>query len=90
MKYLFIAALFVLLASCGSEDLTFDSQEIIQGKISATKKGYWGESTEYPKIWVQTPTQTKEVSIPFEYENKWKVGDTCLLIVQKYIKNTKK
>ena len=90
MKYLFIAALFVLLYSCGSEDLTFDSQEIIQGKISATQKGCNGEYTEYPKIWVQSPTQTRELEIPFEYEGKWKVGDTCLLIVQKYIKNTKK
>jgi len=78
------------LYSCGSEDLTFDSQEIIQGKISATKRGYSGEYTEYPKIWVQSPTQTRQLDIPFEYEGKWKVGDTCLLIVQKYIKNTKK
>lgn len=90
MKYLFIAVLSVLFYSCGSEDLTFDSQEIIQGKISATEKGTKGRFAQNPKIWVQSPTQTKELEIPFEYEDKWKVGDTCLLIVQKYIKNTKK
>jgi hypothetical protein len=90
MKYLFITALFALLYSCDSEDLTFDSQEIIQGKISATEKGTNGRFSNYPKIWVQSPTQTRELDIPFEYEGKWKVGDTCLLIVQKYIKNTKK
>jgi hypothetical protein len=90
MKYLFIAALFALLYSCGSEDLTFDSQEIIQGKISATEKGGTGRYAQNPKIWVQSPTQTRQLDIPFEYEGKWKVGDTCLLIVQKYIKNTKK
>lgn len=90
MKYLFILALFALLYSCGSEDLTFDSQEIIDGKISATKKGYVGRAAQLPRIWVQSPTQTRELEIPFEYENKWKVGDSCLLIVQKYVKNTKK
>ena len=91
MKYLFILALFVLLYSCGSENLTFDSQEIIDGKISATKKGYNGVRYSYnPKIWIQSPTQTRELEIPFEYENRWKVGDSCLLIVQKYVKNTKK
>ena len=90
MKYLFILALFTLLYSCGSENLTFDSQEIIDGKISATQKGTYGRFSELPRIWVQSSTQTKEVVIPFEYENRWKVGDSCLLIVQKYVKNTKK
>ena len=27
---------------------------------------------------------TRSVSIPFAYEHRWKVGDSCLLIVEKY------
>jgi hypothetical protein len=89
MKYLFIAVLSVLLYSCGSEDLSFVSQEIVAGKISATQKGTLGRLQELPKIWVQSATQTKEIEIPFEYEDRWKVGDSCLLIVQKYKENKK-
>ena len=29
------------------------------------------------------------VEIPFEYENRWKIGDSCLLIIEKYKENTK-
>lgn len=88
MKYLFITIFSLLLYSCN--DLTFDSQEIIEGRISATEKGYNGEYPHKPKIWVQTPKRTEEISIPFEYEGRWKVGDTCLLIIQKYIETSKK
>jgi hypothetical protein len=88
MKYLFF--LLLLLVSCKEDDLSFVSQEIIDGKVSATKKGYNGEYAEYPKIWIQSSTQTKEVEIPFELENRWKVGDSCLLIVQKYKESSKK
>jgi hypothetical protein len=33
---------------------------------------------------------TKEVKIPFEYEGRWKVGDSCLLIIEKYKENDTK
>lgn len=87
MKYLFF---FILLfASCTTNtDLSFVSQEVIEGKISAVKKGInYADDVVLPKIWVQSPTQTKEIEIPFEYENRWKVGDSCLLIIQKYKEN---
>ena len=84
MKFLFLFS-FILLLSCNNDNLTFVSQEVINGKVSETKKGVHGSEYEVmPKIWVQSPTQTKEVEIPFEYEDKWKIGDSCLLIVQKY------
>jgi hypothetical protein len=59
--------------------------EVIDGKISATQSGYIGSRYRtLPKIWVQTAKHTREVSIPFEYDGRWKVGDTCLIIIEKY------
>lgn len=83
-----ITLLFLaLITSCSDDNLIFIEQEIIDGKVSAISKGTQGGPnwpTILPKIWVQTPTQTREVEIPFAYENKWKVGDSCLLIIEKY------
>ena len=86
MKKLLVLALMTLLFSCGGQ-YTYISQEIIDGKISAVKEGYPGRSATLPKIWVQTPTSTRKVDIPFEYEGRWKVGDSCLLIIEKYKEN---
>lgn len=83
-KLLLLLVLFVLASSCQDEKLQYIGQEVIDGKVSATKKGHVGRYAERPKIWVQTPTVTKEVEIPFAYEGKWKVGDSCLVIVEKY------
>lgn len=38
-------------------------------------------------IWVQNDKSTRAIGIPFEYENRWKVGDSCLLIILKYKEN---
>lgn len=39
----------------------------------------------YPKtLMIRNHEGTREVEIPFAYENKWKVGDSCLLIIEKY------
>jgi len=78
--------LIPFLFSCEGE-LSYIGQEIIDGKISAVKEGFSGRTGNLPKIWVQTPTTTKEVEIPFAYEDRWKVGDTCLLIIEKYKEN---
>ena len=83
-KLLLLLIPFIL--SCEGE-LSYIGQEIIDGKISAVKEGSSGRTGSLPKIWVQTPTSTKKVDIPFEYENRWKVGDTCLLIIEKYKEN---
>jgi len=88
MKKLLVLALMTLLFSCEEEKYTQIGQEIIDGKISAVeRRKHYGKYTNPPKIWVQTPTATKEVDIPFAYEDRWKVGDTCLLIIEKYKEN---
>jgi hypothetical protein len=85
MKRLLILA-FVVLSSCNDGNLEYIGQDIIDGKVSATEKGvhFSRGSGTYPMIWVQTPTETRAVEIPFQYEGKWKVGDSCLLIIEKY------
>lgn len=87
MKKLVLALL--IFCSCSNAKYEKIGQEILDGKVSASKGGYSssgdvGDGTTYPKIWVQTETQTVEVDIPFELENRWKVGDSCLLIIEKY------
>lgn len=85
MKNIHILLLTLLITSCTTPKYEHIGQEIIDGKVSAIKEGYGGR-----KIWVQTPTETKEVEIPFEYEGRWKVGDSCLLIIEKYKENETK
>ena len=82
-----ILLLLLILFSCSEPKYKPIGQEIIDGKVSAIKKGIrGGEYTPsvFPSIWVQNSTKTKQVDIPFEYENKWHVGDSCLLIIEKY------
>jgi hypothetical protein len=84
MKKLLLA-LITLLFSCEEEKYTHIGQEIIDGKVSATREGHVGRGTsQRPTLWIQNATETKEVEIPFEYEGRWKVGDSCLLIIEKY------
>ena len=70
--------------SCTQPKYKHIGQEIIDGKVSATTMGAKGRVATFPKIWVQNATETKEVEIPFIYEGRWKVGDSCLLIIEKY------
>lgn len=86
MKYLLIIFIVIMFMSCTQPKYEHIGQEIIDGKVSATKNGVRsGRGGSFsPKIWVQNATQTKEVEIPFEYEGKWKIGDSCLLIIEKY------
>lgn len=94
MKNIYILFLVIIFSSCTEPKYTHIGQEIIDGKVSAITKGVRvygrGVIDTYPKIWVQTPTETKEVTIPFEYEGRWKVGDSCLLIIEKYKENENK
>lgn len=86
MKNLILLITSLVLLSCTQPKYKSIGQEIIDGKVSAIKKGYQSGrgGSENPRIWVQNTTNTQEISIPFEYEKKWKVGDSCLLIIQKY------
>lgn len=79
-----ILLISILLFSCTHPKYEHIGQEIIDGKVSATKEGTVGRFSTFPKIWVQNATNTQEVEIPFEYDGKWKVGDSCLLIIEKY------
>lgn len=90
MKILYIILLSLLLISCTDTKYTYIGQEIIDGKVSAVKAGRTGRFGYNPKIWVQNATNTQEVEIPFEYKNRWKVGDSCLLIIEKYKENETK
>lgn len=84
MKNIHILAISLLTISCTQPKYEHIGQEIIDGKISATDEGYSGRLARFPKIWVQNATETKEVEIPVEYKGRWKVGDSCLLIIEKY------
>lgn len=86
MKKIFLTTLMLLLISCQTPKYKYIGQEVVDGKVSAIERSYriGRGSKSNPKIWIQTPTTTREVSIPFEYEGRWKVGDSCLLIVEKY------
>ena len=84
MKNINILVISFLTISCTQPKYEYIGQEIIDGKVSAIKKGVGGRVASFPKIWVQTPKVTQEVEIPFEYEGRWKVGDSCLLIIEKY------
>lgn len=90
MKNIHVLILFLLFISCTTPKYEHIGQEIIDGKVSAVAEGYSGRLPELPKIWVQTATTTKEVDIPFAYEGRWKVGDSCLLIIEKYKENDTK
>lgn len=83
MKYL-ILVLSLLLISCQEPKYREIGQEILDGKVSAVKEGVGGRTAQYPRIWIQTAKTTKEIEIPFSYEGRWKVGDSCLLIIEKY------
>ena len=79
--------LTTLFISCTQPKYEYIGQQIIDGKVSATAEGSRGRNVIFPKIWVQNATETKEIEIPFGYEGKWKVGDSCLLIIEKYKEN---
>jgi hypothetical protein len=93
MKNIHVLLLVIIFSSCTEPKYEQIGQEIIDGKVSATKSGKtasYGSPAFLPKIWVQNATETKEVEIPFEFEGRWKVGDSCLLIIEKYKENESK
>lgn len=84
MKKIYLLITGLVLLSCTQPKYEHIGQEIIDGKVSAIQNGSPGRVAKSPKIWVQNATETKEVEIPFAYERRWKVGDSCLLIIEKY------
>jgi hypothetical protein len=90
MKNIQILIVILLLISCTEPKYTHIGQKIVDGKVSATAPGHSGRVATRPRIWVQDATNTQEVEIPFEFEGRWKVGDSCLLIIEKYKENDTK
>ena len=84
MKNILLIILLFTIYSCSTEPLEYIGQEIIDGKVSAIEEGHRGRTSTLPVIYVQTDKTTRSVSIPFAYEHRWKAGDSCLLIVEKY------
>jgi hypothetical protein len=84
MKKILVLLFCVVISSCTQPKYEHIGQTVINGKVSAVREGGTGRVATSPRIWVQNPTETVEVEIPFELEGKWKVGDSCLLIVEKY------
>lgn len=84
MNKILVLLFCVVIGSCTQPKYEHIGQTIIDGKVSAVKEGYTGRVSSLPKIWVQNSTKTVEVEIPFELEGRWKVGDSCLLIIEKY------
>jgi hypothetical protein len=86
MNKLIVILVCVVTISCTQPKYEHIGQTIIDGKVSAVKEGIKGSrgGITNPRIWVQNATETKEVEIPFELEGRWKVGDSCLLIIEKY------
>lgn len=84
-----IIALFTvaIFTSCSSSEYELINQEIIKGKVSAIEYNYSSSIVTLPKIWIQDDKKTIEIVIPNEYKNQFKVGDTCLLIIQKFKDN---
>jgi len=81
-KILLIGLLF--LVSCNDEPIVHIGQEIVDGKVSATEPGHYGIYITRPVIYVQDSKKTVRVEIPFAYAKRWKVGDSCLLIIDKW------
>ena len=79
----------MVLASSCEHNLELTSQEIIKGRISAVDKGNpIGRFPSNPIIWVQDATKTIKIgNIPFSHSDYFKVGDTCLVVIQKYKDN---
>ena len=85
MKNIHILLLTLLITSCTTPKYKSIGQEIIDGKVSAVREGHIGRgNSQNTTLWIQNDKTTQEIDIPFEYENRWKVGDSCLLIIQKY------
>lgn len=59
MKKILALSVGLTLLSCQEPKYVSIGQEIVDGKVSATKKGYNGILSEHPKIWVQTDKVTK-------------------------------
>jgi hypothetical protein len=81
MKYLLAA---LLMASCSEVKYDVVSTQVVEGKVSYVEPGrYGGRTTILPVFYIQNSKNTIPVSLDFKYEDKFKVGDSITLVIQK-------
>ena len=81
-EYLLLFALFLIFYV--EPNRKHMGQTVVDGKVSVVEIGVIEGIGSASKIRVQNSTSTQEVKIPFELDGRWKVGDSCLLIIEKY------
>lgn len=74
----------LFLTSCSDKELELINTQVVKGIVSAKDPGHVGRIATWPIIYVQNNKQTKIISIPFQNENDYKIGDSVILIIQKY------
>jgi hypothetical protein len=82
-RLVLLALLLTSLISC-QNDYSFVIGQTIYGKISYFEEGVSGRMPTFPVVYIQTPTKTYKLEVGFENQGKFKVGDSILLVVQKF------
>lgn len=81
MKHLLFILSFLILLGCQKDKMTKISTETLQGKISFKEE--YGKYRHYI-LYVQNPTNTRIVEVDGDTYDKYKLGDSILLVVEKY------
>lgn len=88
MKKLFLILLTGLfLQSCSDKPMEHIGTDFIEGTVSHIepfKPGGYGIIGHNTILYVQSPTQTISIDLPLRLADRWKVGDTIIVITQKY------
>jgi hypothetical protein len=88
MNKLITILLLTVLSSCNQE-YEVVSTEVVKGVVSAKEEaimGGYGRPYKPTKLYIQTPTSTKQVELPHKFKDEYNIGDTAILIIQN-IKN---
>lgn len=78
-----IAVSMLIINGCSeSGEFNLESQTVIEGRVSAKEKYCFKGCSHY--IWVQDNKQTLKINVPYDFWIKYKVGDSCTTIIQRY------
>lgn len=85
MKKLIITLLLlcIVTVSCQEQEFKLLDTQFVDGTVSAIERHDYSMG---PLLYVQTSKDTYKVRLPIELKNRWKVGDSCLIIVEQYEK----
>jgi hypothetical protein len=84
MNKLITILLLAVLSSCNQE-YEVVSTEVVKGVVSAKEEavpGGYGRPYKPTKLYIQTPTFTKQVELPHKFKDEYNIGDTAILIIQ--------